>query len=218
MWSLLNFIVPDIFDDLDIFQSFFNFSDIKESDKSKVSKESENLVNKLHSILRPFLFRRLKVDVDTFIPEKKEFIIYVPMVKVQRELYDLFEKKELTPLLKEKFDSKSFLNMLMQMRKVCNHSLLFNEYQFNDKLSIEENDELLSKQIVDHSGKFQMLDKMLPMLKKNGHKVLIFSLFTTMLDILEQYMNIRKITYCRLDGNVKQQDREERVILIKFGI
>eukprot|EP01080_Neovahlkampfia_damariscottae_P010216 gene10216-2636_t len=211
LWSLLNFIVPDIFDDLDIFQSFFNFTDIKEQEKSKVAKEKQTLVHKLHSILRPFLFRRLKVDVDTFIPEKKEFILYIPMVKTQRELYDSFEKKEIVPKLKGKIDRQNFLTLIMQLRKVCNHSLFFKEFVYNDKLSIEENDVIRSKQIVDHSGKLKMLDKMIPILKKNGHKVLIFSLFTTMLDILEQYMNIRKINFCRLDGHVKQTDREERI-------
>jgi ATP-dependent DNA helicase len=221
LWSLLNFLLPDVFDDLESFQNWFDFSSVsKDTEKDIVKKEKENLVLKLHEILRPFLLRRLKSDVDCEVPEKKEFILYVPMVAIQQDYYDAIKNKDLNPIFdkyvtkeeeKKEIKSKNLLNVLMQLRKVCNHPLLLQPFDYDEKKTIEENDELYSQQIVNNSGKFTMLEKILPMLFKNGHRVLIFSLFTSMLDILESYMQIKKYQFCRLDGNVKQTDREERI-------
>ena len=65
LWSLLNFLLPDIFDDLDMFQSWFDFSDIhQKSGQDRIMKEEEEdrIISSLHTILQPFLLRRLKTD------------------------------------------------------------------------------------------------------------------------------------------------------------
>jgi len=74
LWSMLNFLLPDIFDDLDSFQQWFDFSDIgeKEGRGKVVAQEVENgIVSKLHEILRPFLLRRIKTEVELDLPPKK---------------------------------------------------------------------------------------------------------------------------------------------------
>ena len=74
LWSLLNFLLPDIFDDLDSFQAWFDFDFSKENTEAKVMQGElqHSVVTKLHQILRPFLLRRLKSDVEMGIPQKFE--------------------------------------------------------------------------------------------------------------------------------------------------
>lgn len=97
LWSLLNFILPDVFHDFATFQSYFNFSEfeslVNENDEknsefnSLVSMEVRKaLVNNLHTILKPFILRRLKSEVLT-LPPKREYIIYSNLSPLQSFLY-----------------------------------------------------------------------------------------------------------------------------------
>ncbi|KAJ2843140.1 putative ATPase, partial [Coemansia brasiliensis] len=86
LWSLLNFLLPDIFDDLDSFQAWFDFDDLSES--RIISQEaSSNVISKLHQILQPFLLRRLKSDVEKHLPPKREYLITCPMAPLQYDYY-----------------------------------------------------------------------------------------------------------------------------------
>ncbi|OLY84731.1 Lymphoid-specific helicase [Smittium mucronatum] len=90
LWSLLNFLLPDIFDDLAGFQEWFDFDDINEqTGKERIinSEAQDQIVSKLHHILRPFLLRRLKTEVETNLPPKREYIISCPMTLSQSALY-----------------------------------------------------------------------------------------------------------------------------------
>lgn len=95
----------------------------------------------------------------------------------------------------------SLQSIVMQLRKVCNHPYLFGE-QRNDMGEFDTD-----ANIVDVSGKLQLLDSLLPRLKKGGHKVLIFSQMTQLMDILEDYLLFREYAYCRLDGSTSHEDR-----------
>jgi len=89
LWSLLHFILPDVFSNLEQFQSWFDFSSNVNPDQSQVEQEAEKrqrVVQKLHSILRPFLLRRIKSDVETSLPRKKEIILYASMTPKQHEV------------------------------------------------------------------------------------------------------------------------------------
>jgi ATP-dependent DNA helicase len=104
LWSLLNFILPDIFDDLDTFQEwlvlFFFLSQYRclvhnkfrfnlGTMQSRLSEgQSSQLIGTLHGILKPFLLRRLKADVEGLLPPKKEYVLYAPLSVGQRDLYD----------------------------------------------------------------------------------------------------------------------------------
>ncbi|KAJ1678413.1 putative ATPase, partial [Spiromyces aspiralis] len=90
LWSLLNFLLPDIFDDLDSFQSWFDFDDIHQKDgQSRILSEENksHIISKLHHILQPFLLRRLKADVEHHLPKKREYVISCPMTVEQRQFY-----------------------------------------------------------------------------------------------------------------------------------
>lgn len=96
-------------------------------------------------------------------------------------------------------DWRKLMNLLLQLRKVCNHTYLMpdgepNPYEITDA-------------IVDGSGKLKMLDRILPKLKSDGNRVLIFSQFTSMLDILEEYLDLRQYSYARLDGETNRVQR-----------
>ena len=90
LWSLLHFLLPEVFNDLDSFERWFDFSSVLE-DKTeadgKTSKRKNNLVSTMHSILKPFLLRRVKTDVESSLPKKREYILYAPLTSEQRELY-----------------------------------------------------------------------------------------------------------------------------------
>ncbi|MCJ1312079.1 hypothetical protein MMC25_005753 [Agyrium rufum] len=90
LWSLLNFLMPEVFDTLENFESFFDFSAVLEKGGHKeiIMRERKNsLVASLHAILKPFLLRRIKTDVETQLPKKREYILYAPMTAPQKELY-----------------------------------------------------------------------------------------------------------------------------------
>jgi len=202
LWALLNFLLPSIFDDLDSFQAWFDFDFTQEDVDQKVLQgEMENsVVTKLHQILRPFLLRRLKQDVELSVPKKYEYILYGWLSEWQSAMYDDLIKKQL-----KDSDGKELRmqNVLMQLRKCCNHPYLF-EWPLDPSSGQESVDEIL----VQASGKMQLLDRIMTMLKKEGdHKVLIFSQMTRMLDVLEDYLAWRGYTYRRLDGGVSAQDR-----------
>lgn len=102
LWSLLNFVNPQIFDDLSVFQSWFGFKDIgqKTHETDILTEQRKNqTVTKLHEILRPFLLRRVKADVLSELPPKKEVIVYSGMSKLQEGYAQLIEQGTLRDTL-----------------------------------------------------------------------------------------------------------------------
>ncbi|KAI8322154.1 hypothetical protein GQ54DRAFT_297587 [Martensiomyces pterosporus] len=98
LWSLVNFIMPDLFNDPDKFRNWFNFDDINERegrDRIITEETKNNVVSKLHQILQPFLLRRLKVDVEQTMPPKREYLISCPMTPLQYEYYQAIRGADL---------------------------------------------------------------------------------------------------------------------------
>ena len=89
----------------------------------------------------------------------------------------------------------------MQLRKVCNHPYMFEDLE-------EDDAEEFGEHIVTNSSKMVFLDKLLQKVSSNNEQCILFSCFTTMLDILEDYCIMRGFKYCRLDGTTELQDRE----------
>ncbi|EXJ63986.1 hypothetical protein A1O7_00321 [Cladophialophora yegresii CBS 114405] len=90
LWSLLHFLLPEVFNDLDSFEKWFDFSSVledKEEADGKSLKHKNNLVSTMHAILKPFLLRRVKTDVESSLPKKREYILYAPLTSEQKELY-----------------------------------------------------------------------------------------------------------------------------------
>ncbi|XP_037257306.1 lymphoid-specific helicase isoform X2 [Falco biarmicus] len=267
LWSLLNFLLPDVFDDLKSFESWFDITTITETAEDIIAKEREqNILHMLHQILTPFLLRRLKSDVALEVPPKREVVVYAPLTKKQETFYTAIvnrtirnllgnneeEVVELTPTGRPKRRSRKLVdyseehngspddleklirktqeevekerpvvevsipmdsevnlklqNIMMLLRKCCNHPYLI-EYPLDPATQQFKVDE----DLVKNSGKFLLLDRMLPELKKRGHKILLFSQMTMMLDILMDYCYLRNFKFSRLDGSMSYAEREENM-------
>lgn len=89
LWSLLHFLLPEVFNDLNSFESWFDFSSVldNQGQAELVEKRKRNLVTSMHAILKPFLLRRLKTDVEHSLPKKREYILYAPLTLEQKDLY-----------------------------------------------------------------------------------------------------------------------------------
>ena len=94
-----------------------------------------------------------------------------------------------------------YKNILIQLRKVCNHPYLFANIE-------PENADEAGEHLVTAAGKMIFVDKLLKRKIADGEQTLLFSGFTTMLDILEDFCYIRGYDYCRLDGNTGLEERE----------
>ncbi|KAL5480577.1 IRC5 [Sanghuangporus weigelae] len=291
LWSLLNFVLPDIFQDLDTFQQWFNIPTLS---SQLTSEQTTKLITTLHSVLKPFLLRRLKVDVEYNLPPKKEYVLYAPLTEKQKAVYEAVINKSLRRFLIDnkqqmteeeiqserarkalerermlsegrklrhrgvkrnydvdgsdreyfkklengEFDQMSgnvrpktedtalelgkqyhrgkavkhvnnlhLQNAVMQLRKVCSHPFLFDW-----PIDVQTGEEVINEELVNASGKMLVLDRLLTELFKRGHKVLLFSQFTTMLDIIEAWaIEFKGWNLCRIDGSYGPGERREEM-------
>jgi len=278
LWSLLNFLLPEIFDDLRVFESWFSAKDLHENQDEMVrvvAQEQQNsILSTLHQILTPFLLRRVKTDVDLQIPPKKEVMVYCPMTQTQEEMYRAIVEKTITDLIPksdekddvlpekrhrtavdysvflddrefgnsdDKFEEHltklqeyreslitnvnsksayqsdmnrltkneinySMKNRMMDMRKAVNHPYLI-EYPVTEDGNFYDS----GPAMIDVCGKLAVLDQMLEQLSSTGHKTLIFSQMTKMLDIIGDYCNMKQWNYSRLDGSMNFLDRQANI-------
>jgi len=197
MWALLNFLVPDVFASSEEFDQWFNL-DIEDEEKKNM------LISQLHKILRPFMLRRLKADVEKSLPPKHETILFVGMSAMQKKLYKDLLMRDLDVLQGKSGNRTALLNIVMQLRKCAGHPYLFPGVE-------DRTLPPLGNHLVDNCGKMVLLDKLLKKLKENGHRVLLFTQMTRILDILEDYLVMRQYQYCRIDGNTSYDEREERI-------
>lgn len=193
LWALLNFLLPDVFNSSEDFDSWFDTNNCLGDTK---------LVERLHTVLRPFLLRRIKADVEKSLLPKKEIKMYIGLSKMQREWYTKILMKDIDILNSAgKTDKMRLLNVLMQLRKCCNHPYLFDGAEPGPPYTTDLH-------LVVNSGKMAVLDKLLPKLNEQGSRVLIFSQMTRVLDILEDYCMWRNYGYCRLDGQTPHEERQ----------
>jgi SWI/SNF-related matrix-associated actin-dependent regulator of chromatin subfamily A member 5 len=198
LWALLNFMLPDVFEDAEQFDSLFNL-DIDDA------AAKTNMIGMLHKILRPFMLRRLKSDVEKSLPPKSEIMIFTSLSKMQREVYKNILRRELTTVNGNDAKSKSGLqNICMHLRKACAHPYLFDGVE-------DRSLDPMGEHLVENCGKMKLLDKLLAKMKERGHRVLVFSQMTRMLDIMEDFMIMRGYKYCRIDGDTSYDDRQEQI-------
>jgi len=189
LWSLLHFIMPRKFDDWETFE--------QEHEES-----STKGYTKLHKQLEPYILRRVKKDVEKSLPAKVEQILRVDMTSVQRQYYKWILTKNYSALRRgNKGSVSSFINVVMELKKCCNHATLVKP------LENPQGDSL--NQLIKSSGKLLLLDKLLVRLKETGHRVLIFSQMVRMLDIIAEYLQIRRFAFQRLDGSIKGDMRKQ---------
>jgi len=282
LWSLLNFLLPEIFDDLRVFESWFNAKELHENTEEMAriaAQEQQNsILSTLHQILTPFLLRRVKTDVDLQIPPKKEVLVYCPLTSRQEEMYRAVVEKTIKDLICKDEDKKKKVDVLPEKRKrtAVDYSVFLDDREFegsDDKFEAhiaklteyreslassnntasaylnemdrmaegsDKNFSIKSRMMdmrksvnhpylieypltecgsfydsgpdmIDICGKLQALDQMLVQLLKGGHKMLIFSQMTKMLDVLGDYCNMKKWKFCRLDGSMNFLDRQANI-------
>jgi len=193
LWALLNFLLPDVFGDSEAFDQWFSSQD----------EDSDTVVQQLHKVLRPFLLRRVKSDVEKSLLPKKEMNLYIGMSDMQVKWYKKILEKDIDAVngAGGKKESKTrLLNIVMQLRKCCNHPYLFEGAEPGPPYTTDEH-------LVNNAAKMVMLDKLLKRLKNQGSRVLIFSQMSRLLDILEDYSVMRGYQYCRIDGSTAHEDR-----------
>ncbi|KAK7788863.1 hypothetical protein R5R35_007891 [Gryllus longicercus] len=196
LWSLLNFLLPEVFTSSEDFDSWFNTNSFL---------GDNSLVERLHAVLRPFLLRRLKSEVEKRLKPKKELKVYVGLSKMQREWYTKVLMKDIDIVNGAgKIEKMRLQNILMQLRKCTNHPYLFDGAEPGPPYTTDEH-------LVYNCGKMVILDKLLPRLQEQESRVLIFSQMTRMLDILEDYCHWRGFHYCRLDGQTPHEDRQRQI-------
>ena len=192
LWALLNFLLPDVFASSEQFDEWFNL-DVDDTEAK------QRMIGQLHKLLRPFMLRRLKLDVETSLPPKSETILFTGMSSAQKNLYRQILLRDIDTIngasqSNSQGSRTAILNIVMQLRKCCNHPYLFPGVE--DRTLNPMGDHLYM-----NCGKMVLLDKLLAKMKERGHRVLIFSQMTRMLDILEDYLISRGYLYCRIDGN-----------------
>ncbi|KAI3337443.1 putative DNA repair and recombination protein RAD26 [Xylariaceae sp. AK1471] len=149
--------------------------------------------------ISPYLLQRLKVDVATDLPKKSEQVLFCKLTKLQYETYQLFlDSKEMNDVLKG--NTLAFFG-IDRLRKICNHP---------DLLDLDlKGRKPQSWGAANKSGKMQVLNALLKMWKKLGHKTLLFSQTVQMLDILEQFVQrLGNIQYLRMDGKTPIKTRQ----------
>ncbi|KAJ7942565.1 Protein CHROMATIN REMODELING 4 [Quillaja saponaria] len=198
MYNLLNFLQPASFPSLSSFEEKFN--DLTTAEK----------VDELKKLVAPHMLRRLKKDAMQNIPPKTERMVPVELSSIQAEYYRAMLTKNYQILrnIGKGVAQQSMLNIVMQLRKVCNHPYLIQGTE-PDSGSVE----FLHEMRIKASAKLTLLHSMLRVLHKEGHRVLIFSQMTKLLDILEDYLTIEfgPKTYERVDGSVAVADRQASI-------
>lgn len=214
LWALLNFLLPSIFKACNTFEQWFNAPFAVTGEKVELNEEETILIiRRLHKVLRPFLLRRLKKDVESQLPDKVEYIIKCEMSGLQRVLYNhmqekgIMYQKEAKPGAGQK-GAKQLMNTIMQLRKLCNHPFMFQHIEEAYAKHIgSPTDIVTGPDVYRASGKFELIDRVLSKLKATGHRVLMFCQMTQCMTIIEDFFNFRGYKFLRLDGMTKSEER-----------
>uniref|UniRef100_A0A3Q3SPR1 Chromodomain helicase DNA binding protein 4a n=1 Tax=Mastacembelus armatus TaxID=205130 RepID=A0A3Q3SPR1_9TELE len=198
LFHLLNFLTPERFSNLEVFLE--EFADIAKEDQIK----------KLHDMLGPHMLRRLKADVFKHMPSKTELIVRVELSPMQKKYYKFILTKNFEALnTKGGGNQVSLLNVVMDLKKCCNHPYLFPAAAMEAPKM--PNGMYDGSALTKASGKLLLLQKMMRKLKEGGHRVLVFSQMTKMLDLLEDFLENEGYKYERIDGGITGGMRQEAI-------
>lgn len=221
LWSLLNFILPDVFksssDFLEWFSSPFLTENVGAAHVSMTEEEKGIVISRLQQIIHPFVLRRIKEDVLLELPKKIEKIVPCPLSSMQRAMY--LHLQNSAKRVKEyklsdhhhddnqevKLSRQSWNNLLMQLRKLCSHPFLFRNFEKFPDIGEDE------FQLTSLSGKFWMMQHILKRLQLLGRRCLIFFQMTRTMDLFEDFLDVMgyRDAYIRLDGSIKASERAE---------
>jgi superfamily II DNA or RNA helicase len=174
---------------------------------------SEN-IKELHDKIRPFILRRTKAQVLSFLPALGQVILPISMSHLQKKLYKSILAKN-PELLKALFTSgnikqqerANLSNILMQLRKCLCHPFVYSR-EIEERTDVQA---VSHRNLVEASAKLQLLEHLLPKLQERGHRVLIFSQFLDMLSIIEDFLDGMQMAYQRLDGTMGSLEKQKRI-------
>ena len=197
IFALMHFIAP------------IEFPSLEEFRKQHPSISTIEDITKLQEVIKPYMLRRKKSDVEASIGIKEETIVEVELTRSQKFYYRLLIDKKSHELSVHKSHAlaQDMNNLAMQLRKVCNHPYLFEGVEDEIKKPGEDPCEAM----INASGKLVFIDKLLAKLKPKGNKILIFSQMVQILNILEDFLNYRDYSYVRLDGSIVGEVRQEAI-------
>lgn len=191
LWSIFDFIMPGYLFSYSRFRNNFEMPIVKNEDEASTAR--------LKKMIAPFIMRRLKKDVLKELPDKTETIIYNSMEEEQQKLYTAhlaLARQEIRKEIKEKSSGSSRIKMLAlltRLRQLCCHpSLYLQDYE-------------------EGSGKLEQCMEVIKDSIEAGHKILLFSQFTTMLDIISKRLRLEGINHFMLTGSTKAEERIEMV-------
>lgn len=195
--ALCNFLMPG------------KFSIEQEIDFESPDEEQEQYIKDLQKKIQPFILRRLKKDVEKSLPSKTERILRVELSDIQTEYYKNIITKNYSALnAGNKGSQISLLNVMSELKKASNHPYLFDGAENRVLTQAGSNSrDMILKGMIMSSGKMVLLEQLLTRLKKEGHRVLIFSQMVRMLDILGDYLSIKGYKFQRLDGGIPSSQR-----------
>ena len=201
----------ELFNLLQFLDDTINAAELEE----KYAEMTSENIKELHEQIRPFILRRTKAQVLTFLPPLGQIILPISMSHLQKQVYKSILSKS-PELLKALFTSDKGLkqqeranlsNILMQLRKCLCHPFVYSR-------EIEERTDVAAvshRNLVEASAKLSLLEILLPKLKERGHRVLIFSQFLDMLNIIEDFLDGMEMAYQRLDGTMGSLEKQKRI-------
>uniref|UniRef100_A0A7S1BKC7 Uncharacterized protein n=1 Tax=Corethron hystrix TaxID=216773 RepID=A0A7S1BKC7_9STRA len=204
LWAMLNYLYPNVFTDSGPFAAAFDLV------HNIVDREK---LEEAHHVLNLFMLRRLKTEVEKLLPPRVETRVMCPLSSVQANITKNMLLRDLNLIIRAEEASegngeakpsiglyKNLNNLLLQLRKVANHPYLFKDAE-------EDINKTSLTTLVSVSGKLSVLDQLLRSLFQKGHRVVLFSQFTSMLDIIDDYCYGRNWSYCRFDGSTPRARR-----------
>ncbi|KAL1514522.1 hypothetical protein AB1Y20_003620 [Prymnesium parvum] len=199
LWALLNILDSQLFPSLELF--IRDFGTLTDSAQ----------VDRLNEKIRPYLLRRQKGDVEKSLVPLDETIIWVELTLFQKKCYKAILEGNRDILIAGATSAAlpSLVNIQMELRKCCNHPYLIKGVAESNTKDVVQEEQLGS--LLRASGKFVLLDKLLPKLRREGHRVLIFSQMVKMLDMLSDYLRERRYSHERLDGTVRGDLRQAAI-------
>jgi len=194
LWSIFDFVMRGYL--------YSHKEFIEKFEKPVVKDNDQAALTDLQRRIRPFILRRMKEDVLSELPEKIENTVYADFEPEQRKLYEAFmatARSEVDAILQTGDSRMRILTLLMRLRQICCHPRLFDENYTKE------------------SGKLLLLEELLSSAIASGHRVLLFSQFTSMLSIIQKRLDKKEITYFYLDGSTPSSQRTEMASRFNAG-
>lgn len=205
LWSLFHFMMPAFLG---------HYKDFNKNYRHPIEKENDQTLKmKLINRVKPFILRRLKTEVAKELPEKTTTMIHIDMDTAQEKVYEavrLTMQENIRKIIAEKGFNRSHIHILealLKLRQICCHPKLLNSENMNNK--IKNVDKI-------PSAKFDYLMETVPDMLREGRKILIFSQFTSMLDLIGDGLKQQGIAWTKLTG--KTRKREEAIEQFQSGV